>query len=56
MGVPSGDSACASMSVYNVSPELGIKVMEEHKRTLQSRLVELEKVARQEMEEELVWQ
>ena len=50
MGIPDRDSSFSSMRIYNISPELGISVMDEQAKKLNRDLRELETIARLEME------
>jgi len=50
MGIPDRDSSFSSMRIYNISPELGISVMDEQMKKLNKDLRELETIARLEME------
>lgn len=47
MGVPDGYSS--SMRIFNISPELGIKVMDEHKKHLLDEMETLKAIANVEM-------
>lgn len=51
LGVPDGIST--SMRVFNISPELAIKVMDEQRKTLEKEMVTLEAIANVEMTKEL---
>lgn len=48
LGIPDGYGS--SMRVYNISPELGISVMDEQAKELKKRLKELGVIARLEMD------
>ncbi len=47
LGIPDGFSS--SMRVFNISPVIGIKVMEEQKENLEKELLGLEAIARLEL-------
>lgn len=47
LGLPT--SGCASMRIFNISPEIGIKIMDEQRAALQERLMKLEGIARLEL-------
>lgn len=47
LGVPNGISS--SMRIFNISPELGIKVMDEQRKTLEKKMETLEAIANVEM-------
>lgn len=52
LGVPNGISS--SMRVFNISPELAIKVMDEQRKTLEKKMETLEGIANVEMTKPLV--
>ena len=47
LGVPDGIST--SMRIFNISPELAVKVMDEHRKTLERKMETLEGIANVEM-------
>lgn len=47
LGVPDGISS--SMRIFNISPELGIKVIDEQRKTLEKEMKTLEAIANVEM-------
>ena len=47
LGVPDGIST--SMRIFNISPELAVKVMDEHRKTLEKKMETLEAIANVEM-------
>lgn len=50
LGIPEKDSRFNSMRIYNISPELGISVMDAQKKKLEKELKKLGIIARLEME------
>lgn len=47
LGVPNGISS--SMRIFNISPELAVKVMDEQRKTLEKKMETLEAIANVEM-------
>lgn len=47
LGVPDGISS--SMRIFNISPELAVKVMDEHRKMLEKKMETLEAIANVEM-------
>lgn len=48
LGVP--DGVTSSMRIFNISPEIAIKVMDEQKSKLENRLCELKAIAKMELD------
>ena len=47
LGVP--DGMCSSMRIFNISPSIGVKVMDEQLDKLEKELIDLETIARLEL-------
>lgn len=47
LGVP--DGVCSSMRIFNISPSIGVKVMDEQRDKLEKKLIDLETIARLEL-------
>ena len=47
LGVPNG--VCSSMRIFNISPSIGVKVMDEQRDKLEKKLIDLETIARLEL-------
>jgi len=47
LGVP--DGVCSSMRIFNISPSIGVKVMDEQQDKLKNELIDLETIARLEL-------
>ena len=47
LGVPEG--VCSSMRIFNISPSIGVKVMDEQRDKLEKKLIDLETIARLEL-------
>lgn len=47
LGVP--DGVCSSMRIFNISPSIGVKVMDEQLDKLKNELIDLETIARLEL-------
>lgn len=51
LGVPNG-SSMSSMRIFNISPEIGISVMDKQRESLEKELCELETIAKLELTRE----
>lgn len=49
LGVPNRDSPMSSMRIFNISPQIGISVMDEQRASLEKELHELEAIAKLEL-------
>ena len=47
LGVP--DGVCSSMRIFNISPSIGVKVMDEQRDKLEKKLIDLGTIARLEL-------